>query len=52
MIKAKAICGAIIVFGVLFYQIRRKFVAKQKKDQEKSKDVAIEGSSDKTKALV
>lgn len=52
VIKAKAICGAIIVFGVLFYQIRRKFVAKQKKDQEKSKDVAIEGSSDKTKALV
>ena len=31
-IQAKALCGAVIVFGVLFYQIRRKFLAKQKKD--------------------
>jgi adenosine 3'-phospho 5'-phosphosulfate transporter B2 len=31
-ISVKAIFGAVIVFGVLFYQIRNKYVAKRKKD--------------------
>jgi len=29
----KAACGAVIVFGVLFHQIRKKYVAKQKTKQ-------------------
>lgn len=33
-ISAKALCGAIIVFGVLFYQIRNKYLAKKRKDDE------------------
>lgn len=40
-IQAKALCGAIIVFGVLFYQIRRKFLAKQKKDMD-AKNAIVE----------
>jgi len=27
--SVKALCGAVIVFGVLFYQIRRKYLARQ-----------------------
>lgn len=33
-ISANALCGAVIVFGVLFYQIRRKYLAKKVKDAE------------------
>jgi len=33
-ISAKALVGAFIVFGVLFYQIRNKYLAKQRKDME------------------
>ena len=32
VISAKAFCGAVIVFGVLFYQIRRKYIAKKQKE--------------------
>jgi len=35
-ISAKALVGAIIVFGVLFYQIRRKYLAKKMKDEQAS----------------
>eukprot|EP00979_Chaetoceros_neogracilis_P017197 scaffold10188_cov280-Chaetoceros_neogracile.AAC.11 len=31
-ISPKALCGAVVVFGVLFYQIRRKYLAKKRKD--------------------
>lgn len=31
VISPKALCGATLVFGVLFYQIKRKYVARQKK---------------------
>eukprot|EP00560_Eucampia_antarctica_P009364 CAMPEP_0197826856 /NCGR_PEP_ID=MMETSP1437-20131217/3745_1 /TAXON_ID=49252 ORGANISM="Eucampia antarctica, Strain CCMP1452" /NCGR_SAMPLE_ID=MMETSP1437 /ASSEMBLY_ACC=CAM_ASM_001096 /LENGTH=297 /DNA_ID=CAMNT_0043427463 /DNA_START=182 /DNA_END=1078 /DNA_ORIENTATION=+ len=31
VISSKAICGAMLVFGVLFYQIRRKYRARQEK---------------------
>jgi len=33
-ISSIALCGAVIVFGVLFYQIRNKYMAKKKKDAE------------------
>jgi adenosine 3'-phospho 5'-phosphosulfate transporter B2 len=33
-ISSLALCGAVIVFGVLFYQIRRKYLAKQMKDAQ------------------
>jgi adenosine 3'-phospho 5'-phosphosulfate transporter B2 len=33
-IKPKALVGAILVFSVLFYQIRRKYLAKKQKDLE------------------
>jgi len=33
-ISAVALCGAVIVFGVLFYQIRRKYLAKKVKDNQ------------------
>lgn len=42
VIQAKAIVGAVIVFGVLFYQIRRKFLAKQKKELEAKNESIIE----------
>jgi len=32
VISAKAFCGAVIVFSVLFYQIRRKYLAKKQKE--------------------
>lgn len=32
-IGPKALVGAVIVFGVLFYQIRRKYLAKKSRDQ-------------------
>lgn len=32
VISSKALVGAILVFGVLFYQIRRKYMAKKAKD--------------------
>jgi len=35
-ISFKAICGASIVFGVIFYQIRRKYLAKQKQVASKA----------------
>jgi adenosine 3'-phospho 5'-phosphosulfate transporter B2 len=41
-ISAKAICGAIIVFGVLFYQIRNKYLAKKKKDAD-ARNVNLSG---------
>ena len=30
-ISAKAATGAVLVFGVLFYQIRRKYLARQQR---------------------
>lgn len=42
VIRAKAIVGAVIVFGVLFYQIRRKYLAKQKKELEAKNESFIE----------
>lgn len=42
VIQAKAIVGAVIVFGVLFYQIRRKFLAKQQKELEAKNESIIE----------
>ena len=32
VISVKAFCGAVIVFGVLFYQIRRKYLARKRKE--------------------
>lgn len=34
-ISSLAFCGAVIVFGVLFYQIRNKYMMKKKVDEEK-----------------
>jgi len=31
--SSEALCGAVIVFGVLFYQIRRKYLARQNRSQ-------------------
>jgi adenosine 3'-phospho 5'-phosphosulfate transporter B2 len=42
VIRPKAIFGAVVVFGVLFYQIRRKYMAKKRKDME-SKNSAGSG---------
>lgn len=44
-ISAKAICGAIIVFGVLFYQIRNKYLAKKKKDADARNASSISGAT-------
>jgi len=33
-ISAIAFCGAVVVFGVLFYQIRRKYIASKKKKSD------------------
>lgn len=42
-ISSIALCGAILVFGVLFYQIRRKYLAKKMKEEEdKAKAVAVD----------
>jgi len=43
VIRPKALFGAIVVFGVLFYQIRRKYMAKKRKDME-SQDSAESGA--------
>jgi adenosine 3'-phospho 5'-phosphosulfate transporter B2 len=40
-ISFKALIGAVVVFGVLFYQIRRKYLAKKKKDAEQRKDIQM-----------
>jgi hypothetical protein len=40
-ISFKALIGAVVVFGVLFYQIRRKYLAKKKKDAEKRNNMQM-----------
>lgn len=41
-ISSIALCGAVLVFGVLFYQIRRKYLAKKEKDEQAKAQALID----------